>query len=50
MRRAITLVADAPSSLRTMCRAASIPAAVPALVTMLPSSTKSTSGSTVILG
>ena len=36
----------APSSRRTRCRQASMPAAVPALVMMSPSSTKSTSRST----
>ena len=50
MRRATMLAALAPSSVRTMCRAASMPAAVPAPVTTLPSCTKSTSGSTSVFG
>ena len=50
IRRAITFAAAAPSSRRTRCSAASIPAAVPALVITLRSSTKSTSGSTLASG
>ena len=40
----------APSSQRTWCRQASMPAAVPALVIIRSSSTKSTSGSTLASG
>ena len=50
MRRAMTLVVALPSSRRTRCRQASIPAAVPALVIRLPSSTKSTLRSTRAVG
>ena len=50
MRRAMMLAALAPSSVRTMCSAASMPAAVPAPVTTWPSCTKSTSGSTSVSG
>ena len=46
MRRAIVVATAVPSSLRTRYRQASIPAAVPALVTTRPSSTKRTDGST----
>ena len=50
MRRATMLAALAPSSVRTMCSAASMPAAVPAPVTTRSSCTKSTSGSTSVSG
>ena len=50
MRRAMMFAALAPSSLRTMWSAASMPAAVPAPVTTLSSCTKSTSGSTSVVG
>jgi hypothetical protein len=39
MRRAMVFTTALPSSRRTTCRQASMPAAVPALVTMSPSST-----------
>ena len=50
IRRATTLATHAPSSMRTMCGAASMPAAVPALETTPRSSTYSTSGSAVMRG
>ncbi len=50
MRRAIVLVISAPSSMRSRCRQASSPAAVPALVMMRPSCTYRTLGSTSMSG
>src|SRR3954471_7850283 len=50
IRRAILLVTSLPSSRRTRCRHASMPAAVPALVIRLPSSTNSTLRSTLAVG
>ena len=50
MRRAIPLATQEPCSLRTRCRQASMPAAVPALVITGCSSTYSTPGSTLALG
>src|SRR3954453_8566603 len=50
IRRAILLVTSLPSSRRTRCRQASMPAAVPALVIKLPSSTNSTLRSTFAVG
>ncbi|OLT10862.1 hypothetical protein BJF78_28430 [Pseudonocardia sp. CNS-139] len=50
IRRAIALTTLWPSSRRMRCRQASMPAAVPALVTRSPSSTNSTSGSTFASG
>ena len=50
IRRAILLATAAPSSHLTWCRQASMPAAVPALVTTRSSSTNRTSGSTVAAG
>ena len=50
IRRAIPLATRVPCSLRTRCRHASMPAAVPALVITRPSSTYSTSGLTIADG
>ena len=50
IRRAMPFATRLPCSLRTRCRQASMPAAVPALVITGPSSTYRTAGSTLAAG